>query len=207
MSDSGELHSPSAKITRRSLSKNPKGRNLESTFEAKSHGDRLNQEKKINSAEAMEREDSYSCKPHSFNRKTTDKQSKAYLKRKRDSAPGSSGKSLSNEELETDPDVLMRRQKQINFGKATAGYKRYVEMVPREKRTSLHPQTPRKELKYSRRSWDMQIKLWRRALHVYDPLENEHRSESSEENNTQGSSGEDIKKEISKENRPRITLN
>lgn len=85
----------------------------------------------------------------------------------------SSEDGLAGTRYETDPLILSRRQKQIDYGKNTKGYKLYLEAVPRVSRKSEHIFTPKKHVKYSRRSWDSQIKTWRKRLHQWDPRSDE----------------------------------
>jgi hypothetical protein len=75
--------------------------------------------------------------------------------------------------FETDVHRLEQRQKQIDMGKSTPGYQLYVSRVPKakrdyERRFTDHPLTPRKQIACSKRSWDGQVRKWRRLLHVYD---------------------------------------
>jgi len=64
---------------------------------------------------------------------------------------------------------LETRQKQIDIGKNTIGYQNYLNTVPKLQRKRGEPQTPNKYQVCSKRSWDGQIRKWRRLLHKYDP--------------------------------------
>jgi len=68
-----------------------------------------------------------------------------------------------------DAHQLEQRQKQIDYGHQTLGYIRYRLLVPKEKRSRDDPRTPKKSQACSKRSWDGQIKKWRRDLHKWDP--------------------------------------
>jgi len=68
-----------------------------------------------------------------------------------------------------DDQRLIQRQKQIDYGYRTVGYLRYRLLVPKEARKPEHPRTPKKAQGCSKRSWDGQLKKWRRDLHLWDP--------------------------------------
>jgi len=74
-------------------------------------------------------------------------------------------------EQETDERKLVNRQKQIDYGKNTVGYARYLSTVSRSARKRGDPWTPEKSQVCSKRSWDGQVRKWRRALHKHDPEE------------------------------------
>ena len=65
---------------------------------------------------------------------------------------------------------LAQRRKQLDLGKRTEGYQRYIAAVPRKARQEgVHPQTPQPRKACSKRSWDGQVRKWRRELHKWDP--------------------------------------
>ena len=76
--------------------------------------------------------------------------------------------------IETDERRLMQRRKQVEFGKVTEGYKNYLKLRPKERRTKHEPQTPNALQKCSKRSWDGQIRKWRQQLHKYDVVDVSH---------------------------------
>ncbi|KXZ46369.1 hypothetical protein GPECTOR_44g46 [Gonium pectorale] len=81
-----------------------------------------------------------------------------------------------------DPHRLAQRQKQIDYGKNTIGYQRYLEQVPKNKRRKkgeiwLDPVTPDIHQEISKRCFDGQVKVWRRALHKYDLQEDDDKLE------------------------------
>lgn len=69
---------------------------------------------------------------------------------------------------ETDAECLRKRQKQINFGKVTPEYQRYVAACDKRKREPFYPRTPNKFRRCSRRKFDGLVKKWRKQLHVWD---------------------------------------
>jgi hypothetical protein len=66
------------------------------------------------------------------------------------------------------------RQKQVEIGKTRPEYLRYIQCVPKERRTASRPQTPDpKAPSISKRQFDRQLSEWRRRLHEYDDPEEE----------------------------------
>mmetsp|Transcript_38949 Transcript_38949/g.62751 ORF Transcript_38949/g.62751 Transcript_38949/m.62751 type:complete len:301 (-) Transcript_38949:2029-2931(-) len=66
---------------------------------------------------------------------------------------------------------IIKRQKQIDFGKATEGYMNYLAKVPKNKRKPdpvRYPRTPDRTEHISKRSWDYKVRRWRRLLHNWD---------------------------------------
>ena len=72
-----------------------------------------------------------------------------------------------NREKETDPEVLDRRQKQIDYGKNSVVYQNYRRQVIKAERKIYEPKTPQKKLKWPRRTWDTSIRWWKKDIHIW----------------------------------------
>lgn len=67
-----------------------------------------------------------------------------------------------------DEKTLERRTKEIQKAKEKPIYQRYIAEVPKfNRQKNIHPKTPNKYLNFSRRSWDMQIKIWKKSLYAF----------------------------------------
>jgi hypothetical protein len=80
------------------------------------------------------------------------------------------------------PSMLHQRQKQIDIGKNTRQYRRYVTLIPRHQRTAEHPRTPDPRKPVSRRQFDGLLRQWRQLLHRFDDgVEEEEEEEEQQE--------------------------
>jgi len=71
-------------------------------------------------------------------------------------------------EIEQDMDVLIRRQKDIDYGKNQEVYADYLTKLDKKDRLDNQPWTPDKYEKMTRRNWDKQVKIWRKQLHYWE---------------------------------------
>ncbi|EFO17656.1 hypothetical protein LOAG_10843 [Loa loa] len=102
-----------------------------------------------------------------------------YSKRSsRESSPGSTSSIASTLRIKKgwsepklgwckDETTLLRRSKEIEKAKEKPVYAKYLAKVPRHARTKNMPKTPNKYIQYSRRSWDKQMRLWKRRLYEW----------------------------------------
>lgn len=97
--------------------------------------DKLVTEKKIKSPfkRRLSNEKLTESKETPVDKKTNIEEGQSSKKRFRTDSSGSSstGSSFHNRELETDKEILERRQKQIDYGKNTQGYDNYILKVPK----------------------------------------------------------------------------
>jgi len=68
-------------------------------------------------------------------------------------------------DVETDKEILARRDKQLEYCKKTEDYRAYLEEVPKNLRVEKMPRTPNMTRKYSRRQWDGAVKHWKTNVH------------------------------------------
>jgi len=97
-------------------------------------------------------------------------------------------------DVETDKDILARREKQLEYCKKTDDYKAYFEAVPKNHRVEKMPRTPIMTRKYSRRQWDGAVKHWKTQVHTVG--REIIRSRKGKENEGTGSAVSEAKDDI-----------
>ncbi|PIO75243.1 hypothetical protein TELCIR_02732 [Teladorsagia circumcincta] len=103
-----------------------------------------------------------------------------------------------------DQATLDRRTKEIERAKEKPIYARYLEEIPRHLRIKgVHPRTPNKHINFSRRSWDVQIRTWKRSLYNWA---GEEPSDSVNTSFCSYSSDELKQDDVDQENRPQPVL-
>ena len=85
---------------------------------------------------------------------------------------------FKNSKKEIDPEVLERRQKEIDCVKNTLAYQNYIRQIPKEGRPNHLPRTPKKTLKYSQQ-WVSNRRAWKRSIQLW----NNDRDETNKEQN------------------------
>eukprot|EP01007_Sphenomonas_quadrangularis_P001571 NODE_256_length_1726_cov_438.782349_g191_i0.p1 GENE.NODE_256_length_1726_cov_438.782349_g191_i0~~NODE_256_length_1726_cov_438.782349_g191_i0.p1 ORF type:complete len:363 (+),score=29.30 NODE_256_length_1726_cov_438.782349_g191_i0:125-1213(+) len=97
--------------------------------------------------------------------------------------PHSSAKKRDKpKDVESDPHRLEQRMKQIQYGENTDGHRNFRRIMEKEPwlLRGCVPIQPSVLQKCSKRSWDGQIRKWRRMLHMYDNVDfGENPSESA----------------------------
>ncbi|KAI0557704.1 Oocyte-specific histone RNA stem-loop-binding protein [Gracilaria domingensis] len=69
--------------------------------------------------------------------------------------------------IETDSHRLSQRQKQVDYGKNTLAYDRFIAACPREQRKKGDPMTPLIRQKCSKRSFMGQVTSWKKKVYAY----------------------------------------
>ena len=89
---------------------------------------------------------------------------------KADKKPRSRKTARKGKDHESDEHRLAQRAKQIAYGENTPGYGNFTRALESDSQLlkGCLPVKPSLHQKCSKRSWDGQIRKWRRALHMYD---------------------------------------
>eukprot|EP00668_Euglena_longa_P003189 GGOE01003732.1.p1 GENE.GGOE01003732.1~~GGOE01003732.1.p1 ORF type:complete len:406 (-),score=75.17 GGOE01003732.1:220-1437(-) len=93
------------------------------------------------------------------------------------------GRRRKEKEVELDAHRLEQRIKQIAYGENTRGFTNLMKVLERDPSLvkGCIPVKPAIHQKCSKRSWDGQVRKWRRALHMYDYVDFGESEEQSKE--------------------------